>query len=402
MNHRERVITAVRHKEPDRVPMDLGGTVDSTMQAVVYRELRDYLNLMPGTTEVVDPYQQVARVEEDVLELLGIDVMPLFYEPRRWNEGLLREGSSAQFPAGFCPRRESDGSQVLLDEAGHIIARMPKDGHYFDPVYSPLADAIRISDIEKHIDVIENFDKPDFLDKSYEELALKAKELHDRTDYPIVGFFGGHLLQAALILRGWEAFFMDLMVNQKFATALLERLLEANTRRFEEYARTVALHVDIVVFEDDLGMQDRLLISPEIYRKMIKPFQKKLFDFVKSRSNVFVFFHSDGAVASLIPDFIEIGIDILNPVQVTCNGMDTGSLKREYGKDICFWGAGCDSQRILAFGSTYDVREEVKRRIDDLASGGGFVFAPIHNVQNGVPPENVVTMFETAIEYGVY
>jgi uroporphyrinogen decarboxylase len=402
MNHRERVITAVRHKEPDRVPMDLGGTVDSTMQAVVYRELRDYLNLMPGTIEVVDPYQQVARIEEDVLELLGIDVMPLFYEPRRWNEGLLREGSSAQFPAGFCPRRESDGSQVLLDEAGHIIARMPKDGHYFDPVYSPLADAIRISDIEKHIDVIENFDKPDFLDKSYEELALKAKELHDRTDYPIVGFFGGHLLQAALILRGWEAFFMDLMVNQKFATALLERLLEANTRRFEEYARTVALHVDIVVFEDDLGMQDRLLISPEIYRKMIKPFQKKLFDFVKSRSNVFVFFHSDGAVASLIPDFIEIGIDILNPVQVTCNGMDTGSLKREYGKDICFWGAGCDSQRILAFGSTYDVREEVKRRIDDLASGGGFVFAPIHNVQNGVPPENVVTMFETAIEYGVY
>jgi uroporphyrinogen decarboxylase len=279
---------------------------------------------------------------------------------------------------------------------------MSNGGYYFDPVYSPLADAASISDIERHKADIENFDAPAHLDKTYEELARDAKELRDNTDYLLVGFFGGHLLQACLILRGWEAFFMDLLVNQKFAAALMEKLLEANIRRFERYAETVGPYVDVVMFEDDLGMQDRPLMRPELYRKTIKSYQKKLFDFVKSRCDAYLFFHSDGAVAPFIPDFIEMGVDILNPLQVSAAGMDTRVLKREFGRDICFWGGGCDSQRVLAFGTPEDVADEVKRRIDDLAPGGGYVFSTIHNVQNGVPPENIVAMFKTALEYGVY
>lgn len=402
MNHRQRVLTALRHQEPDRVPIDFGGTVDTTIQAVNYRKLRKHLGLDDGTTRVIDVYQQVAVVEEDVRQVLGSDVLPVLYEPHEWRKGSLADGSPAEFPAGFLPQLQNDGSQVMLDTAGNVVARMPKDGHYFDPVYAPLADATSTSDIEKHLAAIENFDAPAHLDKSYEELAQKARELRENTDYLIVGFFSAHILQAGLILRGWEAFLVDLVVNQKFAAALFQKILEANLRRFGRYAETIGPHIDVVMFEDDLGIQDRPLMSPELYRKMVKPYQKELFGFVKSRCDVHLFLHSDGAVAPLIPDFIEMGVDILNPVQVSAAGMDSKVLKREFGQDICFWGAGCESQSVLPFGTPEDVVDEVKRRIDDLAPGGGFVFSTIHNVQNGVPPENVATMFKTAQEYGVY
>lgn len=402
MNHRQRVLTALSHQEPDRVPIDFGGTVDTTIQAVNYRQLRKHLGLDAGTPRVVDVYQQVAVIEEDVRHVLGSDVLPVLYEPREWRNGSLADGSPAAFPAHFLPQLQSDGSQVMLDAAGHVVARMPKDGHYFDPVYAPLADATSVRDIEKHLADLENFDAPAHLDKSYEELARQAKELRDNTDYLLVGFFSGHLLQAALILRGWETFFIDLMANQKLAAALMQGILEANLRRFERYAEIVGPYVDVVMFEDDLGMQDRPLMRPELYRKMVKPYQKELFAFVKSRCDAYLFFHSDGAIAPLIPDLIEIGVDVLNPVQVSAAGMDSKVLKREFGQDICFWGGGCESQSVLPFGTPEEVADEVKRRIDDLAPGGGFVFSTIHNVQNGVPPENVATMFKTAQEYGVY
>ena len=153
---------------------------------------------------------------------------------------------------------------------------------------------------------------------------------------------------------------------------------------------------------DDLGMQDRPLLGPGLYRKMVKPHHARLFGFAKSRCDAYLLLHTDGAVAPFIPDFIEMGIDILNPVQVSATGMDSKGLKREFGGEIAFWGGGCDSQRVLPFGTPQQVADEVKRRIDDLAPGGGFVFAPIHNIQSEVPPENVVTRFETARAYGVY
>jgi uroporphyrinogen decarboxylase len=195
---------------------------------------------------------------------------------------------------------------------------------------------------------------------------------------------------------------MDLVGNQTFAEALMDELAEANIRRFERYADTVAPHVDVIQFEDDLGMQDRPLLRPERYRKLVKPYHAKLFRFVRSRWDGHILLHTDGAVAPFIPDFIEMGIDILNPVQVSAAGMDTKALKKEFGDDITFWGGGCDTQKTLPYGSPADVADEVKRRIDDLAPGGGFVFTQVHNVQAGTPPENVVAMFETAREYGTY
>jgi uroporphyrinogen decarboxylase len=252
------------------------------------------------------------------------------------------------------------------------------------------------------MDAIVGYDTPAHLDWTYQERAEEVRALRDSTDYALVGFFGGHILQAGQVLRGWEEFLMDLLKNKAFAHALMDKLTEAHLERFERYAATIAPWVDVIQFEEDLGMQDRPLMSPEVYREMIKPYHQELFAFAKSRCDAYLLLHTDGAVAPLIPDFIEMGVDAINPVQVSAAGMDTKVLKNEFSKEITFWGAGCDSQVILPFGSPEDVADEVKRRIDDLAPGGGFVFAPIHNIQAGVPPENAVTLFRTAREYGVY
>jgi uroporphyrinogen decarboxylase len=402
MNHRERVLAALRHQEPDRVPLDLGGTMDSTIMAVPYRILRDHLGLGAGTTRVADVFQHTALVEEDVRQALGIDVMFVSDEPDEWRAGTLPDGSPAQFPARFQPQLQEDGSQVTFDAAGNVALRMPRGGHYFDPVYSPLADATSVRDIEKHLAAIESYDTPSHLDLGYEELAEKARALRESTDYLLVGFFGGHIFQAGQSLRGWETFLMDLLMNRRFAEALMDHLAEANMRRFERFAGTVGRCVDVVQFEDDLGMQDRPILRPELYRQVVKPYHEKLFRFAKSRCDAYLLLHTDGAVAPFIPDFIEMGIDALNPVQVSAAGMDPKALKKEFGRDIVFWGGGCDSQTVLPFGTPKEVADEVKRRIDDLAPGGGFVFGPIHNVQTGVPPENVVAMFRAAREYGVY
>jgi uroporphyrinogen decarboxylase len=402
MNHRDRVLAALRHEESDRVPIDFGGTVDSTISAVGYQALRRQLGLPVTVTRVQDIYQYTAIIEEDVRRALGVDVMPILDEPMEWREASLVDGSPAELPARFRPQTHEDGSQVVLDRAGNVVLKMPQGGFYFDPVHSPLADAASATDIKECLDQIENYDKPAHLDKAYEALADRAKALCENTDYLLIGYFGGHILQAAQSLRGWETFLVDLMVNRSFAEALLDALAEANIRRFAQYAQTVGRYVHVVHFEEDLGMQDRPLLRPSLYRQVVRPYHEKLFRFARSQCDAYLLLHSDGAIAPLIPDFIEMGIDAVNPVQVSAAGMDSRLLKREFGQDITFWGGGCDSQTILPFGTPDQVSDEVKRRIDDLAPGGGFVFCPIHNVQAEVPAENVVAMFQTAREYGTY
>jgi uroporphyrinogen decarboxylase len=367
-----------------------------------YQALRSELGLGPSVTRVQDIYQYTAVIEADVRQALDVDTLPLLDEPASWRKGVLPDGSPAEFPAKFRPQLQDDGSQVTLDEAGTILLKMPAGGYYFDPVHSPLANATQISEIDGCLDQIESYDRPAHLDVAYEQLAEKARTLRKATDYLLVGFFGGHIFQAAQSLRGWDTFLVDLLVNPTFAEALLDRLAEANVRRFERYARTVGRYVDVIHFEDDLGMQDRPLLRPSLYRKMVKPYHDRLFRFAKSHCSAYLLLHTDGAVAPLIEDFIEMGIDALNPVQVSAAGMDSRELKRRYGDDITFWGGGCDSQSVLPFGSSRQVADEVKRRVDDLAPGGGFVLGPIHNVQANVPPENVVAMLRAARKHGAY
>jgi uroporphyrinogen decarboxylase len=402
MKHRQRALAALRHQEPDRVPLDFGGIMDSTISALGYQPLRQALGLSETITRVQDTVQYTAVIENDLRNLLGIDTMPVLDQPLAWRFGSLVNGTPAFFPDRFQVSQQEDGSRVVLDDGGRISLKMPAGGFYFDPVYCPLADASSVRDIESVMARIEAYDRPGWLDMTYEDLARSAQALRERSRRLLVGFFGGHIFQAAQSLRGWDTFLVDLLTNRAFAEALLERLAEANIRRFEHYAETVGQFVDVIHFEDDLGMQDRPLLRPSLYRRVIKPYHERLFRFARSHCEAILLLHTDGAVAPFIPDFIEMGIDAINPVQVSAAGMEPRRLKREYGRDIAFWGGGCDSQVILPFATPQQVSDEVKRRLDELMPGGGFVFSPIHNVQAEVSPQNVIAMFKTALEHGVY
>ena len=402
MNHRQRVLSALRHTEPDRLPIDLGGTQVSGIMAVTYQELRKYYGLPPGRTRVLDVYQMTAVVEQDLRERLGVDTFPVWGQPQAWRSGRLPNGAPAEFPAKFNPQLLPGGTQVVTNPSGQVILKMPADGFYFDSVYEPLADAQSISDIDRCLDDIEAIDEPEHLDQSYQSLASQARQLRQEGDYFLVGYFGGHIMYAAQMLRGWQNFLMDLLVKPSFAEALMDRILEAHLRRFDRFMASFGQYVDLIEFDEDLGMQDRPLMKPSVYRRMLKPRQKQLFAYARAHSQAHLLLHSDGAIAEFFPDLIEMGIDAVNPIQVSAAGMDTRFLKREYGADITFWGGACNSQAVLPLGTPSEVEREVKRRIDDLAPGGGFVFAPIHNIQANVPPANIAAMFETAHRHGLY
>ena len=402
MNRRERVLTALRHKEPDRVPIDFGGTIDTSVIVPAYRALRGYLGLHSVPPRVSEVMTQVVTVDEEVREAMGGDIDAITYEPKEWREDTEIYGFPIMLPAQFEAQLRNDGSRVILDSLGNVNFCMPKGGYYFDLVNPILANAASIDELDKHLDEIRAFDRPSYNDLSCEELARRAKDLRHDTDYLLVGVFGGHIFQAGQMLRGWENFLVDLIANPRFAEALMDRLLEGHVEALEHYCSTVGTYVDVILVEDDLGMQDRPLLSPTTYRRMVKPYHQKLWNLVKSKTGAFLLLHSCGAVSELIPDFIEMGIDALNPVQVSASGMDSKRLKQEFGRDIAFWGGGVDTQGVLAFGSSDEVRDEVRRRIDDFAPGGGFVCTHVHNIQPGVPPENVAAMYETIREYGVY
>lgn len=209
----------------------------------------------------------------------------------------------------------------------------------------------------------------------------------------------------AMWMRGYEQFFMDMVMNKEMVHAIMSKILEIKIKYWGKALETVGENVMVVSCADDLGGQKGLLVSLDMYKELIWPYHKKLFEFIKKKaeSKVYIFFHNDGAIYETIPLLIEAGIDILNPWQVDCMGMDdTAKFKREYGKDLTIWGGSCDSHRILAFGTPQEVHDETKRRIEDLAPGGGFIFAPIHVIQGDVPVENIMAWWETLGEYGIY
>jgi len=384
------------------VPIDLGGTADTSIAVTPYRELRECLGLPVSPIYVADIVQQQVLVDEDVRRRMPIDTVGVQYEPAAWRTDTITYGFPVEFPARFLPRLTDDGSQVLLDSDGNVLLKFPKGGDFFYPLHSALASATSIAEIDLQMDAIASFDRPAYLDMSYEELGRKAKALYEQTDYLVIGFFGAHIFAGGQFLRGFESFLLDLIANPKLAEAVMDRLLQANMSRFERYAETVGKYVHVIHVEDDLGMQDAPFLSLELYRKMVKPYHAKIYGFIKSKCNVPIVLHSDGAISQFIPDLIEAGVDALNPVQVSARGMDTKKLKKEFGQDIAFWGGACDSQSVLPFGTPQQVRDEVKRRIDDLAPGGGYVLASIHNICPGVPVENIAALFEAAYEYGAY
>jgi uroporphyrinogen decarboxylase len=361
----------------------MGGTVVTGIGVKAYRNLRKYLGLPEIEPAIVDIFQQIAKVDDDVLQKLGVDVKNI--SPR----------SSATFKIDI----KDGGDYWYFYDEFHIGWRMPKDnGLYYDMFEHPLAgDHITPEDVDK-------FGWPDPLDPArftgLREAALKVRDEEKRA--VVVGSMSAGIMEVYAWTRGFKDYFTDFAGNQKLAEKFMDRILEMQIAYWDKMFDTIGDAIDVAGTADDFAGQHSMLISPRMYRKLAKPRHKQLFDYIHKRSNAKIFFHSCGSIRAVIPDLIEIGCDIINPVQVSADGMDSAELKREFGKDITFWGGGVDTQHVFGTGTPQQVKDDVKRRLDDLMPGGGFVFNTVHNIQSNVPIENIVAMLETVQEYGVY
>jgi uroporphyrinogen decarboxylase len=384
MISRERLLTALQHKEPDRVPNDLGGTDVTSICRGAYVDLMDYLERDPGEFEIVNLVEQLPALDDAFLdEVIKADTRQI------------REQGGSQWKLEI----EEDDRYYRYISEWLIELKMPKeDGHYFDLVGHPLKEPTH--------EALEEFPWPDPADPArWEGLDEKARILYESTDHAfVIGcVFGGGVFEFPQYLRGMEHFLMDLLAHPEFADELMDRITDVMLEGYSQLLDKVGPYIQVVSVCDDLATQEGPMISPKLYRERIKPRQKRIIDTLKKKSSAHILYHGCGATWEFLPDLIDIGVDIFNPVQVRAKGMeDTAKLKKEFGRDLSFWGGICDNQWVLPFGSPEDVREETKRRLDDLMPEGGFVVAPIHNIQDNVPPENIMAMYETVHEYGVY
>jgi len=376
MNSRERVLMALEHEEPDRIPIDFGGEVNR-INVIAYEKLVQFLGFPKGKTEMF-LIENSVRPDVNILKHFNVDVYTIYPKSISRAEIIKKE----------------DG-YYFTDDWG-ILWKMPTTSNVYMVWSHPLKD--------KHIEDIENYNFPDPQHPAmFEGLEKEAKYLYEKTDYAIaMSRPTGGILEVAQWLRGFDKFLTDLMINKKFAITLLNKIYDWYISYWDYVLDIIGDYIQIVSTADDLGMQTGPIVSPKIYQEMIKPFHKKLHDFIKSKADVYINYHTCGSIYKLLPDIIDTGVDAINPVQVSAKNMDTKILKKEFGDKITFWGGGCDSQWILPYGSTKDVELEVRKRIIDLAPGGGFVFAPIHCIQAEVPPQNIVVMFETIKEHGKY
>jgi len=403
MNSRERVLAALNHREPTHVPVDFDGYRSSGIAAIAYIKLRQHLGLPATTVYVYDPIQMLARVDEDVLGRFGADTVEMGrgfpLDDSAWADWLLPDGTPCKMPAWALPERHN-GDWVLGSKSGRIIARMPQGGFYFSQEYFPFAEEADFNKILSALDEVmwagisippgPLANAPEGLRK----LAEGAKALRARTDRAIIGIFGGSLLETGQFLFRNDNYFIMLGSEPVKAHDFLDRLLEMHLANLDRFLGAVGEYIDVILFSDDLGMQSGPQISPAMYRKFFKPRHKVMWERAKKLANVKVKLHCCGGVRELLPDLIDAGLDAINPVQISCRGMNAQDLKAEFGKDMVFWGGGCDTQEVLPRGTPEEVSRHVKQQVKILGPGGGFVFQQVHNIQAHVPPENIVAMFD--------
>jgi len=382
MTPRERMKVALSHKEPDRVPIDLGASIVTSITKAAYVPLREHLGLPVEDVQIYDQVQQLPYLAEDLLERFRVDTRMVQLPPTHVaGVEILDDGD-------YWAMIDRWGSRMHMPKAG---------GLYYDWVEFPIKEP-SMAALDRY-----SWPEPD-PPAVVATLRDQARRLHETTDFALVGsgVIGGGIFEQGCRTVGLEDFMMALVLDRPFAERLMDGITEIYLESIRRYLEAVGEYIDVFTFWDDVCGQNGWLISPDLYVGLIKPRQRRLFDAIRRGTDAKIFYHGCGAVFDLIPHLIEIGVDILNPVQVSARGMDSRRLKERYGKDVTFWGGGVDTQRVLPFGTPEQVREEVKRRIDDLAPGGGFVFNAVHNIQAFVPPANIVAAFETAFEQGRY
>ena len=382
MTPRERMKVALSHKEPDRVPIDLGASIVTSITKAAYVPLREHLGLPVEDVQIYDQVQQLPYLAEDLLERFRVDTRMVQLPPTHVaGVEILDDGD-------YWAMIDRWGSRMHMPKAG---------GLYYDWVKFPITEP-SMAALDRYA-----WPEPD-PPAMVATLRDQARRLHETTDFALVGsgVIGGGIFEQGCRTVGLEDFMMALVLDRPFAERLMDGITEIYLESIRRYLDAVGEYIDVFTFWDDVCGQNGWLISPDLYVGLIKPRQRRLFDAIRRGTDAKIFYYGCGAVFDLIPHLIEIGVDILNPVQVSARGMDSRRLKERYGKDVTFWGGGVDTQRVLPFGTPEQVRDEVRRRIDDLAPGGGFVFNAVHNIQAFVPPANIVAAFETAFEHGRY
>ncbi len=382
LTSRQRVLKALNHEQADRVPIDLGG-FQTGIHKKAYVELLKHLGIEDDVT-IMDPVQQLARPCEQVLQRFGADIRYVFaHGPDSFKGGIEQN------------TRDGRLWHDLKDEFG-VVWSMPDDQQlYMDISHHPLASAA-VNDIADY-----PFPKGDDPSR-FTGLRDEAKRLRDETPYAISTGIGGVVYEICWYMRGLERWFMDTVENPAFCEALLDQTLAFWMGYYTEFMKEIGDLVDVVMIGDDIGGQSGPLFSPDFYRRVVKPRQKALVQHIKSLTNARIWYHTCGSVVPLIPDLLDNGIDILNPVQISAVNMDPQKLKDAYGDKLVFWGGGVDTQHVLSFDTPEEVRQDVQKNVEILKRGGGYVFNSVHNIQAGVPAENIVAMFDAAHEFGAY
>jgi len=376
------VLAALNHQQPDRVPIDLGGN-QTGIHKFAYRALVDHLGI-DDEVQIMDAVQQLARPCEELLRRLRVDTR------------YIAAGAAAGFDGSIV--RAERGGRVwhdLVDEFG-IRWSMPDDRPlYMDITHHPLAEA--------SIDDLADYPFPRGDDPGrFEGLRDRALALKEETPYAVVSGISGVVYEICWYMRGLEQWFTDLLTEPEFCEALIDRTLQFWLDWFRAFLDEVSDVVDVIMIGDDLAGQTGPLFRPQLYRRIVKPRQQRLVQSIRPRTEAKIWYHTCGSCVEYIPDLMENGIDILNPVQISAAGMDPAELKRRFGDRLSFWGGGIDAQHVLPEASPAEVREHVRRNLEVFKPGGGYVFNNVHNIQAGVPPENVLAMYEAAYEFGFY
>ncbi len=400
LSSRERVRRALNHQESDMVPVDIGASRISGISAIACRRLLDHWG-SDAPVRIYDIKQQLALPSIDLVDRLGGDVVQVqrlgpttgmpFLRIDRWKPGRMTDGSACEVPEAYDAVFHADGtSEVMWD--GAVFARQTPGSLYFDVCRAPLGEAASVADIER-------YEWPDsWSDREEVWLAHEVRE----AEASVKAVFGGlpqlnsSFFEIGHTMFGYQRFMELLLTDRDIIERWLDRLLEHDFEILDEYLKVAGPYLDVIQMSDDFGGQDSLQISPRCYREIFKPRQRAWVEHVKRRTPAKVFLHCDGAIADILPDFIEVGIDIINPLQTSARGMEPQAIKQRFGRDLVIWGAGIDTQSTLPFGSLEEIRAEVRERIGMLAPGGGFVFGTIHNIQPDIPPEKIETVFQEA------
>ncbi|HJP31062.1 MAG TPA: uroporphyrinogen decarboxylase family protein [Candidatus Latescibacteria bacterium] len=407
MTPRERVLDAIEHREPDRVPIDFGGHRSSGVMAMAYAGLKEALGISTGDIYVYDVVQQLAIVEPDVMDALNVDTVELgrsfLTDDESWKDWVLPNGVPCKIPGYVDVERRSDAWYLLGEDS--LELGVQKDGClYFEQCHFPLIDrpleADSLADLEDRLGetmwtATAHPGAHMALDEAgLAELADGARRLRASTDRAVIGLFGGNIFEIPQFLYRIDNHLANMALYPDATHRLVEKLCDLHLANLEKWLGAVGPYIDVILFGDDLGGQNGPLISPDMYRELCKPYHRKLWNRARELADVKVMLHSCGGIEPLLDDLIDAGLDTTNPVQITCAGMEPELLKQGYGDRLCFWGGGCDTRNVLPNGTPQQVADHVRQLVDTMSPGGGFVFQQVHNIMADVPPENVVAMFE--------